>query len=184
VSFYLPRWRDEDRWTRVDPFQVQWVRRTGPRYLPWVGLVISTAVLATIYVGFSALVRSWTDWPTTLWLSLLVVGVLVTGVLLLTARLAQPLLVGISDRGVVFGRLGGEAVEWDQLVRARHSIWGIALDFPVNVGWWFLARWQPGVLIWSGWTSSRYIDGGQFRAILQRPQCPPRLDLGTLDERN
>jgi hypothetical protein len=183
VSFYLPRWQDDDRWTRIDPRGVQWVKRTESRYLPWVGLVISAAVLVAMYVGFSSLVRSWTSWPPNLWISLLIVGVLLTGVLLLSAKLAQPFLVGISDRGVIFGRLGGEAVEWNQLIRGRRSIWGIAVDYPLNLGWWFLASWWPGTLVWSGWTASRYVDRGQFRAILQRPQCPPRLRSGVLGER-
>jgi hypothetical protein len=183
VSFYLPRWQNDDHWTRIDARQVQWVKRTEPRYLSWAGLVITGAILAAMYVGFSALVRSWVAWPTMLWVSLLIVGVLVTGVVLLTSKLAQPFLVGISDRGVIFGRLGGEAVEWDQLIRARRSIWGIAVDYPLNIGWWFLAPRWPGALVWSGSAASRYIDGGQFRAILQRPQCPPRLRSGALAER-
>lgn len=175
MSFYLPRWQDGDRWTRIDPLQIEWVKRTRPRYLPWVGLALAAVFLAAIYVAISALIRSWSASLSALWPSLLIGGIVVGGGLVLVARIAQPLLVGVSDRGVVFGRIGGEAVEWNQLIRVRPSAWGIAIDYPLNLGWWFLVQWSPSAMIWSGQVATRYIDEGQFRAILRRPECPSWL---------
>jgi hypothetical protein len=175
VRFYLPRWQDGDHWTRIDPLQVDWVHRTETRSLLWAGLLISGAVLTTTYAGLSALVRSWTAWPTALWDLLVIVGVVVTGLLALTGMFAQPTLVGVTDRGVLFGRYAGEAVEWDQLIRTRRTTWGIAVDFAPNYDWWVWPAWSVGRMIWSSQTASRYIDRAQLRAILQRPQCPGQL---------
>lgn len=176
MSFYLPRWYDDGRWSRIDPVRLRWVERTEPRNLLWAAVAVSAAMILILYAIFAAFVGSVTAVPFVLWSWLLVAAIPLTAITVALAWFAQPGVVGVAERGVVFGRLGGDAVEWAQLIAARRSVWGVALDYRWNTEWW--APWSVDrgwFGTWSGRPATRYIDGRQFQAMLELPQCPSRL---------
>lgn len=188
MSFYLPRWEPTDPQSRIDVSRMRWVRRTRPRNVVRFGVALFLTYLAGSYlVEVAILGPGGTQFLYgRLWPALIVLDFLVGGGILFLAMLVEPPVIGLSERGVVFGRLGGEAVEWARFLPPKPSLWGVAMRFRGDValrGGGPDSLWDRSsrVLPWREEPGRRYIDPIQFGEIRRRPEWPrwtldPRLE--------